>query len=121
LGGFRSTRRKVRFCLKFIIYSFCFRSLFLVFCVCVIESMYMYILIVYFVCFFILLFFFSGSLWRFFGRFGYIVDILVKRDRNTGRSRGFGFVTFADGKSVEKVLSSRPHVLDGRNVSFGEF
>jgi len=35
----------------------------------------------------------------------------------TGKSRGFGFVTFKDPACVETVLSSGPHVLDDRQVN----
>ena len=39
-------------------------------------------------------------------------------DRNTGKSRGFGFITFKDPKYVELVLKSKPHTLDGKSVVF---
>jgi len=38
------------------------------------------------------------------------------KNQTTGKSRGFGFVTFRDPQCVEAVLVSGPHVLDGRQV-----
>ncbi|GMF07380.1 unnamed protein product [Ambrosiozyma monospora] len=37
------------------------------------------------------------------------------RDTNTGRSRGFGFLTFADPESVTKVVN-KTHILDGKVI-----
>ena len=34
----------------------------------------------------------------------------------TGRSRGFGFVTFSDPANVDAVIASCPHTLDGRTI-----
>lgn len=39
------------------------------------------------------------------------------KNSESGRSRGFGFVTFADPNNVNVVLQNGPHVLDGRTVS----
>lgn len=40
-------------------------------------------------------------------------------DHNTGRSRGFGFVTFDNEDAVQKVLSDgRMHELNGKQVSY---
>lgn len=39
------------------------------------------------------------------------------KNSESGRSRGFGFVTFADPANVDVVLRSGPHVLDSRTVS----
>ena len=36
--------------------------------------------------------------------------------KHTGRSRGFGFVTFSDPANVEAVIASCPHTLDGRTI-----
>lgn len=40
------------------------------------------------------------------------------KDKTTNQSRGFGFVKFKDPNCVGTVLASRPHTLDGRNVSW---
>lgn len=39
------------------------------------------------------------------------------RDSTTGRSRGFGFLTFKDAKTVNIVMV-KEHFLDGKIVSF---
>lgn len=36
------------------------------------------------------------------------------KNAESGRSRGFGFVTFADPANVNVVLQNGPHTLDGR-------
>lgn len=45
-----------------------------------------------------------------------MVDCAVMKNPETGRSRGFGFVTFADPSCVHLVLSAGPHSLDGRTI-----
>lgn len=39
----------------------------------------------------------------FFSKFGEVKYALIMRDRATNRSRGFGFVTFAQEESANKV------------------
>jgi len=56
------------------------------------------------------------ALCRYFTRFGEVVDCVVMKNGETGRSRGFGFVTFKDSACVQIVLSSGPHNLDGRTI-----
>jgi len=41
---------------------------------------------------------------EFFSQYGAIEDAIVMMDSSTGKSRGFGFVTFADSSSVEELL-----------------
>jgi len=41
---------------------------------------------------------------EFFSQYGAIDDAIVMMDSTTGKSRGFGFVTFADPSSVEELL-----------------
>ena len=62
--------------------------------------------------------FIVGSMLKYFSRYGEVVDCVVMKNPVTGKSRGFGFVTFKDPACVETVLSSGPHVLDDRQVGY---
>ena len=52
----------------------------------------------------------------YFSQFGEVVECTVMRDGATGRSRGFGFLTFKDPKTVNIVMV-KEHYLDGKIVS----
>ncbi|CAG02993.1 unnamed protein product [Tetraodon nigroviridis] len=54
------------------------------------------------------------SLRDYFSKFGEIRECMVMRDPTTKRSRGFGFVTFTDAASVDKVLAQQHHELDSK-------
>ncbi len=57
------------------------------------------------------------SLRRAFTAFGEVTEAKVITDRDTGRSRGFGFVTFADDEAAEKAISAlNGSDLDGRTI-----
>ncbi|XP_066520640.1 RNA-binding protein Musashi homolog 2 isoform X1 [Hoplias malabaricus] len=56
------------------------------------------------------------SLRDYFSKFGEIRECMVMRDPTTKRSRGFGFVTFADAASVDKVLGQPHHELDSKTI-----
>lgn len=62
----------------------------------------------------------QDSLQRYFSRYGEVIDCVVMKNNETGRSRGFGFVTFADPNNVGIVLQNGPHSLDGRCVVFNK-
>ncbi|KAI4827772.1 TAR DNA-binding protein 43 [Pseudochaenichthys georgianus] len=49
----------------------------------------------------------------YFGTFGEVIMVQVKRDAKTGNSKGFGFVRFTEYEVQEKVVSQR-HMIDGR-------
>ena len=52
-----------------------------------------------------------------FGRLGEVADCIVMRDRDTGKSRGFGFVTYADRKDANKAIDElHGSELDGRDL-----
>lgn len=55
------------------------------------------------------------SLRDYFSTFGEVVECTVMRDGATGRSRGFGFLTFKDPKTVNIVMV-KEHYLDGKIV-----
>lgn len=58
----------------------------------------------------------SESLREYFSQFGEVTECTVMRDGATGRSRGFGFLTFRDPKTVNIVMV-KEHQLDGKIVS----
>lgn len=53
---------------------------------------------------------------EYFSKFGDIAEVMVMKDPTTRRSRGFGFVTFSDPNSVDKVLAAGSHELDGKKI-----
>jgi cold-inducible RNA-binding protein len=58
----------------------------------------------------------DASLRDFFAECGEVVEAKVILDRETGRSRGFGFVTFDSADSAQSALSLDGQSLDGRNI-----
>ncbi|KAL1867723.1 hypothetical protein Daus18300_006279 [Diaporthe australafricana] len=55
------------------------------------------------------------SLRDYFSQFGEVTECTVMRDGATGRSRGFGFLTFKDPKTVNVVMV-KEHYLDGKII-----
>ncbi|KAF2791662.1 RNA-binding domain-containing protein [Melanomma pulvis-pyrius CBS 109.77] len=55
------------------------------------------------------------SLKNYFTQFGEVSECTVMRDSATGRSRGFGFLTFRDPKCVNIVMV-KEHYLDGKII-----
>ncbi|CAN0909129.1 Glycine-rich RNA-binding protein, partial [Linum grandiflorum] len=56
-----------------------------------------------------------------FSTFGDVVESKVINDRETGRSRGFGFVTFNNEKSMKDAIEGmNGQNLDGRNITVNE-
>jgi RNA recognition motif-containing protein len=63
----------------------------------------------------------DDGLHQAFARFGEITEAKVINDRDTGRSRGFGFVTFVDDAAAEQAMSELDGTeLDGRTIRVNE-
>ncbi|XP_037922029.1 RNA-binding protein Musashi homolog 2 isoform X3 [Hermetia illucens] len=58
----------------------------------------------------------SEKLKEYFNMFGTVTDVLIMKDPVTQRSRGFGFITFQEPSSVDKVLKLPIHTLDGKKI-----
>lgn len=56
------------------------------------------------------------SLRNHFCQFGELVDSVIMKESKTGKSRGFGFVTYSNSSMVDEMMKHRPHKLDGREL-----
>lgn len=59
----------------------------------------------------------SDTLRRYFEPFGEILEAVVISDKNTGRSKGYGFVTFRDPEAAKRACSNANPVIDGRRAN----
>lgn len=57
----------------------------------------------------------EDNLRDYFSKYGAVTDLKIMRDNATGRSRGFGFLTFAESSSVDEVVKTQ-HILDGKVI-----
>lgn len=56
-----------------------------------------------------------------FSQFGNITDVYVAMDRETGRPRGFAFITFSKADESAAAISGMDGKdLDGRNIKVNE-
>ncbi|MGK0348310.1 MAG: cold-inducible RNA-binding protein [Myxococcota bacterium] len=63
----------------------------------------------------------DNSLHAAFEAFGEVTEAKVISDRETGRSRGFGFVTFTDGAAADSAIAKMDGSdLDGRSIRVNE-
>ncbi len=63
----------------------------------------------------------SDALRQSFESFGEVADAKVITDRDTGRSRGFGFVTFSDPTAADNAIAEMDGAdLDGRTIRVSE-
>eukprot|EP00897_Mesotaenium_endlicherianum_P005983 jgi/Mesen1/5412/ME000269S04548 len=54
---------------------------------------------------------------KYFEQFGEILEAVVITDRATGRSKGYGFVTFKDPESARRACLDPTPIIDGRRAN----
>ena len=52
----------------------------------------------------------------YFSGYGQIVDLRVVKDRKTGRSKGYAFLTFGNVREANKSLSAHGDDMQGRSM-----
>jgi len=58
----------------------------------------------------------NDSLKELFSQYGEVTEAVVIMDRETQRSKGFGFVTVATPESAQKALEMSGKEVDGRAI-----
>lgn len=59
----------------------------------------------------------DGALKDLFSEFGEVTEAIIIMDRQTNRSKGFGFVTFADDASAQRAVEEMAEKeIDGRKI-----
>ena len=56
------------------------------------------------------------SLEQYFGKYGKVSYCQVVRDRETGMTKGFGFVTMLEPAMCQKILAESVHVVETRTI-----
>ena len=49
----------------------------------------------------------DDDLREFYSQYGEITDCIVMKDKATGKSRGFGFVTYSNASMVDEAMKNR--------------
>ena len=63
----------------------------------------------------------EGSLRAAFGSYGEVTSAAIIMDRDSGRSKGFGFVEMADSQQAKTAISALDgSELDGRQIKVNE-
>jgi len=63
----------------------------------------------------------NDTLREAFSAFGEVTDVHVVTDRDSGQSRGFGFVTMGSAQEAQKAMSAMDgQMLDGRSLKVNE-
>ena len=62
----------------------------------------------------------EAELKEVFGSFGKVLSVSIVTDRDTGRSRGFGFVEMDDADMAKALNGANGRELDGRQLRVSE-
>ncbi len=63
----------------------------------------------------------EAQLRELFGKSGTVTDVAVITDRETGRSKGFAFVTMSSGEEATKAISQyNGYMMGNRNLTVNE-
>ncbi|XP_020575831.1 RNA-binding protein 38-like [Phalaenopsis equestris] len=54
---------------------------------------------------------------QYFEKFGEILEAVIITEKNTGRSKGYGFVTFRDPDSARRSVMDQNPLIDGRRAN----
>jgi RNA recognition motif-containing protein len=61
------------------------------------------------------------ELQELFGQFGEVEEAIIIKDRETNRSKGFGFVTFVNSDDADKAVEGLDgYEFNGRNIAVNE-
>lgn len=58
----------------------------------------------------------NDGLREYFQQYGALTDCVVVMNQNLGRSRCFGFITYATPEEADAAMAVKPHVVDGNTV-----
>ncbi|KAG5380018.1 hypothetical protein IGI04_027860 [Brassica rapa subsp. trilocularis] len=59
----------------------------------------------------------AAEMRRYFDQFGEILEAVIITDKNTGKSKGYGFVTFQEADSATRAVAAPNPVIDGRKAN----
>jgi RNA recognition motif-containing protein len=62
----------------------------------------------------------EDALQRAFAQHAEVLSVRIITDRETGRSRGFGFVEVSDESADQAIAAMNGYVLDGRPLNVNE-
>lgn len=52
----------------------------------------------------------------FFEQYGTLLECTCMMDRETGKPRGFGFLTFQEDTAIDTLMADRPLMIDGKEI-----